>query len=466
MFARTVLACALLGAVSWPAFADWIAVAQSTNQSVPWLYASKGPDRNATMLDAVRRCGRQDCRIIIIERGGCVVVAAKKGDYRGGVDLHPVHAGHWQDASARALQACSRKWGTESCDLTTPFCTNDTPTQQRSDNRPVVSEVPTRPNSTPAVQWPTPPVPHLPGGTPKQIVTVPDVTPPFDAKPAPQTQKSVSQPPEPQRHESSLPTLQADLERFIQSFDFESLATYCLAGAFALFAGLSFAGLVKRGRHDIRVLATNATWSTLIGVTAFVGYAGSVFLFPHVANWLQSLSRPALILLIVVSASVIILFVPVSFGQKIRGIAKKPTKTKTSEAPASKERNEKPPPAEPQPHFEQDVAPETAAPATGMQLKIKRSERQSFTGKPIFVLDARMAVSAEIADKIRKYGLGDRVVYDSAARQRYQEAAAAHAENTRDSTSIFAPASEQWKGIGRTFWSIGRAQAWPRCPCA
>src|SRR5262249_24469228 len=57
-----------------------------------------------------------------------------------------------------------------------------------------------------------------------------------------------------------------------------------------------------------------------------------------------------------------------------------------------------------------------------MQLKLKRSQRKSFTGKMIFVVDARMEIPPAERELIEKYRLGSTVIYDSADRQRHAEA--------------------------------------------
>jgi hypothetical protein len=100
-----------------------------------------------------------------------------------------------------------------------------------------------------------------------------------------------------------------------------------------------------------------------------------------------------------------------------------------------------------------------AALAQGMALKLKRSESKTNFGKPIFMLDARLEVSPEIQHHIQKYRLGNEVIYESSRRQKHRDAALAHAEGSRDDTSIFAPPAEQMKGVARTFWQLGKAGA-------
>jgi hypothetical protein len=92
-----------------------------------------------------------------------------------------------------------------------------------------------------------------------------------------------------------------------------------------------------------------------------------------------------------------------------------------------------------------------------MCLKLKRSQRSGMFGKPTFVLDARMEVTAEEAALVRKYGLGDDVIYESSSRQRRKEATLAHLEMTRDNPGFSEPATKQLLGLGKTLYRLTRA---------
>jgi hypothetical protein len=61
-----------------------------------------------------------------------------------------------------------------------------------------------------------------------------------------------------------------------------------------------------------------------------------------------------------------------------------------------------------------------------MQLKMRRSQRSSgILGKTVmFMLDARLDLTAEEAANVKKYKLGDQVIYNSAASRKHLEAAA------------------------------------------
>jgi hypothetical protein len=108
----------------------------------------------------------------------------------------------------------------------------------------------------------------------------------------------------------------------------------------------------------------------------------------------------------------------------------------------------------------QQLTPQTisnSSPIQGMALKLKRSERTGTFGKLLFALDARMDMSAENRALIAKYNLGDRVIYESAAREARTEAARQHLENSRDDTSIFDSPGRQALGIGKSLFRLGRA---------
>lgn len=98
-----------------------------------------------------------------------------------------------------------------------------------------------------------------------------------------------------------------------------------------------------------------------------------------------------------------------------------------------------------------------SGPIKGMQLRMKRGERQSTFGKVIFTLDARIDVSAEHKRLIQKYKLGRSVIYESSNREYYRDKAMSRLDDSTNDTSMFAPAGEQVRGVGKSFWRIGQA---------
>ncbi|MEY9351641.1 hypothetical protein ABIF99_000487 [Bradyrhizobium japonicum] len=96
-------------------------------------------------------------------------------------------------------------------------------------------------------------------------------------------------------------------------------------------------------------------------------------------------------------------------------------------------------------------------PSQPMALKLKRSERRHLTGKIIFMLDARVGLNAEAHALIKKYRLGNRIVYESGAREKHRDATKGHLESTREHPSLSDGAAAQFLGLGKTFYRLFRA---------
>src|SRR5581483_6212393 len=96
-------------------------------------------------------------------------------------------------------------------------------------------------------------------------------------------------------------------------------------------------------------------------------------------------------------------------------------------------------------------------PSQPIALKLKRSKKRGTMGGTIYMLDARIDVSAEFRDLIVTHKLGSRLIYESEARQKHAAKAQAHLASSRSDTSLFAPPSEQAAGAAKTFWKLGRA---------
>jgi hypothetical protein len=79
--------------------------------------------------------------------------------------------------------------------------------------------------------------------------------------------------------------------------------------------------------------------------------------------------------------------------------------------------------------------PRVPASPQGMHLKMTRSQRKSLTGKVIFALNARIELPAEEQALVRKYRLGDTLIYDSATRQKYGDAATGHLQQAATASS-------------------------------
>jgi len=138
----------------------------------------------------------------------------------------------------------------------------------------------------------------------------------------------------------------------------------------------------------------------------------------------------------------------------------KPTKQKAQKSTATKA-----PAARPAPVVKQESVPNTlpavkapkSLPANTMQLKLKRSQRKSTFGAAILILDARMEVSQDVLQNIKKYKLGKRLVYESANREKYRANAQGHLENSRSDVSLLAFPGKQALGLGKTFYKLARS---------
>jgi hypothetical protein len=134
-----------------------------------------------------------------------------------------------------------------------------------------------------------------------------------------------------------------------------------------------------------------------------------------------------------------------------------------AKAPAKEQPEEKTEPEATEPSRElvpvPVAIPEVASSSQATALKLKRSQRDGIMGKVIFILDARMELSLEDAALVKKYRLGDRVVYDSETRKKHAEATKMHAESTREQASLLASPKTQALGLGKTLYRVARAGA-------
>jgi hypothetical protein len=117
-----------------------------------------------------------------------------------------------------------------------------------------------------------------------------------------------------------------------------------------------------------------------------------------------------------------------------------------------------PKPVDASPDIPAPAIPESSPPQ-GMLLKLKRSQRSSFMGKVVFVLDARMQLTAEEYDLVRKYQLANDLIYESASRKQSKEAALAHLERTKGGAGFHDSTGAQLLGAGKTLYRLARAGA-------
>ena len=91
----------------------------------------------------------------------------------------------------------------------------------------------------------------------------------------------------------------------------------------------------------------------------------------------------------------------------------------------------------------------TIAAERKLYVKVRRSQKAGMLGgKPTFMLDARVELSAEDQGLVSKYGLGDQVVYDSKARRARNEEATGHYQDAYASS---------YSSVGRMSWQALKA---------
>ena len=85
-----------------------------------------------------------------------------------------------------------------------------------------------------------------------------------------------------------------------------------------------------------------------------------------------------------------------------------------------------------------------------IHLKLRRSQRLTIFGNPVFAMNARAEIPPEASTLVVKYSLGKMIVYDSTSRRRHQESAYAH---------FTEGSAEANRSIGRALWKNARGIA-------
>jgi hypothetical protein len=94
-----------------------------------------------------------------------------------------------------------------------------------------------------------------------------------------------------------------------------------------------------------------------------------------------------------------------------------------------------------------------------MVLTIKKSQTTSLLGRVIFMIDARMEVAAEEHRLVGRYGLGELLVYSSAAGDKQLAAMKARKESTNAHPGFWARATEELVDIFRMLLTLSMAGA-------
>jgi hypothetical protein len=96
-------------------------------------------------------------------------------------------------------------------------------------------------------------------------------------------------------------------------------------------------------------------------------------------------------------------------------------------------------------------------PPQKLGLMLRRSQRSSIIGTIIYIIDARMELTTEETDLVRKYRLANRLIYESTNRQRHAEATLEHLEFTKKMPRLTESAAIQMLGASKTLYRLFRA---------
>ena len=226
-------------------------------------------------------------------------------------------------------------------------------------------------------------------------------------------------------------------QHFIQKF------SPALIGAPILFLLLCAADVWKRGWS--RKLIRSFLWNLdvvvrlllLFGAIDFAQWFSVTYPdnYANAVNFAKAVKLPEII-----AALVFVYLVYYFWPQIKKALAAKPPE---------------PAPVQTQPAARLPALTTTTTPVRAMQLKLRRSQRAGgmLGNKVIFALDARVDLSADEQQLVRKFALGKLVVYDSEARKRRGEAAYGHFDNAAHT------AGYDLKSAGRGLWRNARGLA-------
>jgi hypothetical protein len=261
-----------------------------------------------------------------------------------------------------------------------------------------------------------------------------------------------------------------DVRQFISQHDLEWITLIAATAAVCLFVGTQLYSLIRTGRRRLRDIAFNASGSVLFVLLLTIGWLVGSYAIQKLVGFGSTLSSAGKLLLISVVIGIVLLAIPHAFWRALGKIFSGPHAPVPATQPPSTE-------VTPQPAAEvavaeiEPVSPNTLPavisesadvlkpmpPLEGIVLKLKRSQKTGTMGGLIYMLDARIDASQETLSLIVKHKLGNRLIYESEARQRHAAAAQGHLAATRGGPSLLAPASEQAKGAVGTIWKLGRA---------
>lgn len=384
----------------------------------------------------------------------CVAVVSRGGP----LDSAPIEEKHFwvraassgQQAMADAFAACGLPPG-NGCALNEVAC-DGAPPRSVTPDRPALSD--------PASQSPS--LPDDQAGRPK--FSVESVVKELPAGPP----LSIATP------NGLVQSASNDVRQFISQYDLHWVALIAATGTVCLFVGTQLYSLVRTGRRRLRDIAFNASVSVLAVLAMTMIYFVSTYTSEKLGALRKTFSPAGNVLLSSIVIGIILLAIPYSFWRAIGTLFNYRPQARTAtveepstppstpsfeeargDSPSHDERTgnvvsmvQTPPPA--------TLVSGDASPRQPIVLRLKRSQKPAMTGM-IYMLDARIDLSAEVQSLITTHKLGSRVIYESEARQRHAENVRGHLDNSRSDTPMFAPAGDQAKGLGRTLWKLARA---------
>lgn len=382
----------------------------------------------------------------------CVAVVSRGAP----MDSAPIEEKHFwvrsasseQEAMADALAACrSPTW--TNCTLNEVVC-DGTPSPSVTPDRPALPDTASQSPSLPDDQ------PGRPKFSVESVVKEIPADPPFTVT------------------NGLIQSASNDVRQFIGRYDLHWVALIASTGAICIFVGTQLYSLIRTGRRRLRDIVFSASVSVLAVLAMTTMWFVGSYTSTRLVAFGSTLSLAGKLLLASSVIGMVLLAIPYSFWRAIGKLFnyRPQARTATVEEPSAppstssfeETRGDSPSHDKRTGNVVSMVQPQApeinvsgdASPRQPIVLRLKRSQKPAMTGM-IYMLDARIDLSAEVQSMITTHKLGNRVIYESEARQRHAENVRGHLDNSRSNTPIFAPAGDQAKGLGRTLWGLARA---------
>jgi hypothetical protein len=267
---------------------------------------------------------------------------------------------------------------------------------------------------------------------------------------------------------SFLDQVQSSVTTFFDEADPSTYLPIAATIALLLFIGSQLYSFIRHRRHLARHVIRNCLLSIAAGVVGTYAFLFGQYVTPGVVAFIIALTTANKVLLGAITMAVVLFAFPIHFWDAARRVLtfNRPTERAASASAAPSDpgsqnqsgspdptapESSSPPPPGPEPVVSQDLPP-----GQPMALKLKRTQKQGLTG-PIYMLDARIDVSAEVRALIIKHNLSSRVIYESSDRQKHAANAEAHLAGSHSGAGFFAPPKDQAMGAAKTLWKLVRA---------